>query len=154
MIGVIYETEEEKTEPKAREIMTGFASFFGSRSFGKNKKTSRRDLLASRREAGGKSGISSKKKQNPIQTKKPMQEAKAAWPSILCKKNRHPAAPSRCRLFLCVDARRRLCVDACKVSLRDDFVLCRRSRRASAASDYKNAAQRTGESRQPSAVCC
>lgn len=51
MIGVIYEIEEEKTEPKAREIMTGFVSFFGSRPFGKNKKASRRDLLASRRGA-------------------------------------------------------------------------------------------------------
>ena len=58
MISVLYRTEEEISEPKAREIMTGFNPFFAAPATGDNQKVSRRDLLASRREARGKSGIS------------------------------------------------------------------------------------------------
>ncbi len=54
-MGVIYKTEEEKTEPKAREIMMGFVSFSGLPPF-RQKQKKRPFGICSR--ADGKQGES------------------------------------------------------------------------------------------------
>ncbi len=53
-MGVIYKTEEEKTEPKAREIMMGFVSFSGLPPF--RQKTKKSAPSGSAREPMGSKG--------------------------------------------------------------------------------------------------